>query len=58
MQKSCNFKLKERLHIILLKGVLFRGKFHLDFISIFTFYHFNIYFFLSFNNKSKRKLER
>ena len=44
MQKTRIFK--GRLHIIILKGVLFRGKFHLGFISIFTVYHFNIYILL------------
>ena len=40
--------IKGRLHIILLKRLLFQGTFHLEFISMFSFHHFNMHIIFHF----------
>ena len=53
MQRNHTFKLKGSLHVILLKGVLFRGNLHIDFNLLLLQY----LYFVSFNTKNKRNLE-
>ena len=53
MQKNRTFKLNDGLHIILLKGVLFREKLYLDcHLLLFQYLHFILFII-----KNKRKFE-